>query len=216
MVKVNLKTIGKEKKSADLLSVFVQQTLATASTRQGSQVQILSHPPFILLLTKSIIIKNLMIKKFIVFTIFSLFLVSCSSTNPTNVKKTDSQKITKVDYGRVITSLPVKIKGESNWVGTTAGAMIGGLLGTQICGEKEIIGTKCQDIGVVFGTIGGAALGTVTQAMLGNHDGFQYIIDIDNSNKDSAFVQGDIEAIPDGQKVVIIYGEDVRIFPFEE
>ena len=45
-VKVNLKTIGKEKNSADLLSVFVQQTLATASTRQGSQVQILSHPPF--------------------------------------------------------------------------------------------------------------------------------------------------------------------------
>ena len=52
--------------------------------------------------------------------------------------------------------------------------------------------------------------------MLGNHDGFQYIIDIDNSNKDSAFVQGDIEAIPDGQKVVILYGEDVRILPFEE
>ena len=46
VVKVNLKTIGKEKNSADLLSVFVQQTLATASTRQGSQVQILSHPPF--------------------------------------------------------------------------------------------------------------------------------------------------------------------------
>jgi outer membrane lipoprotein SlyB len=157
-----------------------------------------------------------MIKEFIIFTIFSLFFVSCASTNPTNVKKTDSQKITKVDYGRVITSLPVKIKGESTWVGTTAGAMIGGLLGTKVCGEEEIIGTKCQDIAVVFGTIGGAALGTVTQSMLGNHDGFQYIIDVDNSNIDSAFVQGDVEAIPDGQKVVIIYGEDVRILPFEE
>ena len=157
-----------------------------------------------------------MMKNLIVIIIFSFYFVSCASTDPTNVKKTDSQTITKVDYGRIITSLPVKIKGESNWVGTTAGAMIGGLLGTQICGEKEIIGTKCQDIGVVFGTIGGAALGTVTQEMLGNHDGFQYIINIDNSNKDSAFVQGDIVAIPDGQKVVIIYGEDVRILPFEE
>ena len=48
----------------------------------------------------------------------------------------------------------------------------------QICDEKEIIGTKCQDIGVIFGTIGGAAAGTVTQAILGNHNGFQYIIDI--------------------------------------
>ena len=158
----------------------------------------------------------LMTKKLILFTVLSLFLISCSSTNPVNVKKTDSQKVTKVKYGRVITSLPVKIKGESNWVGTTAGAMIGGLLGTQVCGEDEIVGTKCQDIAVVFGTIGGAALGTVTQAMLGNHNGFQYIIDIDNSNTDSAFVQGDVEAISDGQKVVIIYGEDVRVLPFEE
>jgi outer membrane lipoprotein SlyB len=89
-------------------------------------------------------------------------------------------------------------------------------LGTQLCGDKEIVGTKCQDIGVVFGTIGGAAAGTVTQSILGNHDGFQYIIDIDNSEKDSAFVQGDSEAISDGQKVVIIYGKDIRILPYEE
>ena len=159
---------------------------------------------------------KIVIKKLIIFMIISLFLVSCSSTNPKNVKTSDTQKISKVDYGRIITSLPVKIKGESNWVGTTAGAMIGGLLGAQLCGEEEIVGTKCQDIGVVFGTIGGAAAGTVTQAILGNHDGFQYIIDMDNSDKDFAFVQGDSEAILDGQKVVIIYGKDVRILPYKE
>ena len=148
--------------------------------------------------------------------IVSILLVSCFSTNPKNVKTSDAQKISKVDYGRIISSLPVKIKGESNWVGTTAGAMIGGLLGTQLCGDKEIVGTKCQDIGVVFGTIGGAAAGTVTQAILGNHDGFQYIIDIDNSDTDTAFVQGGLKVIPDGQKVVIIYGKDIRILPFKE
>ena len=57
--------------------------------------------------------------------------------------------------------------------------MIGGLLGTAVCGEEEIIGTKCQDIAVVFGTLGGVAAGTVIQATLGNHNGFQYIITID-------------------------------------
>ena len=157
-----------------------------------------------------------MIKKLIISSIISIFLVSCFSTNPKNVKTSDAQKISKVDYGRIISSLPVKIKGEGNWVGATAGAMIGGLLGTQLCGDKEIVGTKCQDIGVVFGAISGAAAGTVTQAMLGNHDGFQYIIDVDNSDNDSAFVQGDTEAILDGQRVVIIYGEDVRILPHKE
>ena len=94
--------------------------------------------------------------------------------------------------------------------------MIGGLLGTQVCGKEEIVGTKCQDIAVVFSTIGGAAIGTVAQAILGNHDGFQYIVDIDNDEKDSAFVQGDKTPISKGQRVVIIYGNDIRVMPYEE
>ena len=157
-----------------------------------------------------------MIKKLLISIFLLFFLISCFSTNPNNVRISNAQKINNVDYGNIITSMPVKIKGEANWVGATAGAMIGGLLGTQLCGEKEIIGTKCQDIGVVFGVLGGAAAGTVTQTLLGNHNGFQYIIDIDNLEKNSAFVQGDAEAIPDGQRVIIIYGKDIRILPYEE
>ena len=152
-----------------------------------------------------------------IFTVFSiLFLYACTNTSPTNVKTSDAQKVTSIEYGVIKSSSPVKIKGESNWVGATAGAMIGGLLGTQVCGEEEIIGTKCQDIAVVYGTIGGAAIGTVAQAMLGNHDGFQYIVDIDNADKDSAFVQGDKNPLENGQRVVIIYGNDIRVMPYEE
>ena len=152
----------------------------------------------------------------ILFFISILFLYSCSSTSPTNVKTSDAQKVTAVEYGFIKSVSPIKIKGESNWIGATAGGMIGGLLGTQVCGEEEVIGTKCQDIAVVYGTIGGAAIGTVAQAMLGNHDGFQYIVNIDNVEKDSAFVQGDQTPITKGQRVVIIYGSDIRVLPYEE
>ena len=152
----------------------------------------------------------------ILFFLLVFFLYSCSNTSPTNVKKNDSQKVTAIEYGIIKSSSPVKIKGESNWIGATAGGMIGGLLGTQVCGEEEILGTKCQDIAVVYGTIGGAAIGTVAQAMLGNHDGFQYIVDIDDNDKDLAFVQGDETPIINGQRVVIIYGNDVRIMAYEE
>jgi outer membrane lipoprotein SlyB len=157
-----------------------------------------------------------MFKKIFILFCFTIILSSCFSTDPKNVKMSDVGNIGTVDYGVILSSMPVKIKGEGNWIGATAGAMIGGLLGTALCGEQEIVGTKCQDIGVVFGTIGGAAAGTVTQALLGNHDGFQYIIDIDNKEKDSAFVQGDSESIKIGQKVVIIYGENVRISPYQK
>ncbi len=145
-----------------------------------------------------------------------IFLYSCSNTSPTNVKTSDAQKVTAVEYGIIKSASPIKIKGESNWIGATAGGMIGGLLGTQVCGEEELIGTKCQDIAVVYGTIGGAAIGTVAQGILGNHDGFQYIVDIDNDEKDSAFVQGDKTPISRGQRVVIIYGNDIRVLPYEE
>ena len=155
-----------------------------------------------------------MIKFLLIISI--IFIYSCSSISPTNVKTSDAQKITAVEYGIIKSSSPIKIKGESNWIGATAGGMIGGLLGTQVCGEEEIIGTKCQDIAVVYGTIGGAAIGTVAQSILGNHDGFQYIVDIDNVEKDSAFVQGDKTPISKGQRVVIIYGKDIRVLPYEE
>ena len=155
-----------------------------------------------------------MIKYFLLLLMF--FTYPCTNTSPTNVSTSDAQKVTAIEYGVIKSSSPVKIKGESNWIGATAGGMIGGLLGTQVCGEEEIIGTKCQDIAVVYGTIGGAAIGTVAQAMLGNHDGFQYIVNMDDSDKDSAFVQGDKNAMNIGQRVVIIYGNDIRVMPYEE
>ncbi len=89
---------------------------------------------------------------------------------------------------------------------------------------NDLIGTKCQDIAVIFGTLGGVAAGTVIQATLGNHNGFQYIITIDECsesisscqvNQDKAFVQGDKESISKGQRVVIIYGNDIRVIPYE-
>ena len=155
-----------------------------------------------------------MIKYFLL--LLMIFTYACTNTSPTNVSTSDAQKVTAIEYGVIKSSSPVKIKGESNWIGATAGGMIGGLLGTQVCGEEEIIGTKCQDIAVVYGTIGGAAIGTVAQAMLGNHDGFQYIVNMDDSDKDSAFVQGDKNAMNIGQRVVIIYGNDIRVMPYEE
>ena len=59
---------------------------------------------------------------------FLLFLlISCNTTSPNKVKKSDAQRVTNIEYGTIKTSLPVKIQGESVWIGATAGAMIGGL-----------------------------------------------------------------------------------------
>ena len=151
----------------------------------------------------------------IFFLIFvCIFLASCNTTNPTDVKKTDTQKITSIKYGNIVSSLPVKVKGEGSLIGTTTGALIGGLLGTQVCEKELIAGAKCEEIAIVYATIGGAALGYVTEALLGNHDGHQYIINVDDSNDDIAIVQGSETFIKNGERVVIIFGKTIRVLPY--
>ena len=57
---------------------------------------------------------------------------------------------------------------------------------------------------------GSSSSPVILNSIIGNHDGFQYIVDIDSDEKDSAFVQGDKTPISKGQRVVIIYGNDIR------
>ena len=151
----------------------------------------------------------------IFFLIFvSIILASCNTTNPTDVKKTDTQKITSIKYGNIVSSLPVKVKGEGSMTGATTGALIGGLLGTQVCGKELIAGAKCEEIAIVYATIGGAALGYVTEALLGNHEVHQYIINVDDSDDDIAIVQGSETLIKNGERVVIIFGKTIRVLPY--
>ena len=154
--------------------------------------------------------------KLILSLLIFIILCACNTTNPNSVKKSDTQKIKNIQYGNIISSLPVKVKGEGSLIGATTGAMIGGLLGTQVCndGKKLIAGAKCEEIAIVYATIGGAALGYVTEAILGNHQGYQYIINIDDSDNDIAIVQGNEVKINNGERVVIIYGKTIRVTPY--
>ena len=151
-----------------------------------------------------------------IFILFFFILVACNTTNPTSVKRSDAQKIKNIQYGNIISSLPVKVKGEGSLIGASTGAMIGGLLGTQVCddGKKLIAGAKCEEIAIVYATIGGAALGYVTEAIFGNHQGYQYIINIDDSDDDIAIVQGNEIRIENGERVVIIFGNTTRVLPY--
>ena len=139
----------------------------------------------------------------LIFLIFvSIILASCNTTNPTDVKKTDTQKITSIKYGNIVSSLPVKVKGDGSMTGATTGALIGGLLGTQVCGKELIAGAKCEEIAIVYATIGGAA--RLCKEALLEIDGHQYIINVDDSDDDIAIVQGSETLIKNGERVVII------------
>jgi len=154
-------------------------------------------------------LKNLLnmteLSKFI-FLSFFVFISACGGFN-TGVKKSDTQKINTVKYGTLVAAEPVKITGESTGLGALTGGLIGFVVG---CGEG-ILDDDCRDAAAVVGTIGGAIVGYVAGSKLGDHTGFQYVVDVDDTDDDISIVQSGEDQIPIGSRVTIAIGANTRI-----
>jgi len=151
-----------------------------------------------------------MLKKIII--IFSLFLItSCSSTNSNQVERRDANRVLNVDLGVVIDVEPVSIKGESSKIGAVAGGVIGGLVGSTV---GDGVG---RQVAIVAGTVAGGVVGYFIPAKLGEHNGFQYTIVLDETKKPILVIQGvsgekgrDFKV---GDRVTIVYGNQIKVIP---
>jgi outer membrane lipoprotein SlyB len=118
-----------------------------------------------------------MLKKvFFIFLILSLS--SCGtiySTSSDKVEIKDTGRALNTDLGVIIDVVPVKIKGETSNIGAVTGAIIGG-----IASQKVGSGTG-KDIAIVAGTVAGGVIGYFLPVKIGEHNGFQYTISLDNS-----------------------------------
>jgi len=145
-----------------------------------------------------------LIKKLLILS--SIIFVSCNNMVE-GVNKSDTQKINTVKYGTLVAAEPVKIKGEDDGLGAITGGLLGAVIG---CGEG-IFDDECRDTVAVVGAIGGAILGNAVASRLGDHDGFQYVVDIDNSDEDISIIQSGEDQIPIGSKVTVSIGINTRI-----
>ena len=145
-----------------------------------------------------------LIKKLLILS--SIIFVSCNNMVE-GVNKSDTQKINTVKYGTLVAAEPVKIKGEDDGLGAITGGLLGAVIG---CGEG-IFDDECRDTVAVVGAIGGAILGNAVASRLGDHDGFQYVVDIDNSDEDISIIQSGEKQIPIGSKVTVSIGSNTRI-----
>ena len=145
-----------------------------------------------------------LIKKFIILS--SIIFISCNNMID-GVNKSDTQKINTVKYGTLVAAEPVKIKGEDDGLGAITGGLLGAVIG---CGEG-IFDDECRDTVAVVGAIGGAIIGNAVASRLGDHNGFQYVVDINDSDEDLSIVQSGDEQIPIGSKVTISIGTNTRI-----
>ena len=138
--------------------------------------------------------------------LLSVFFISCNNMVD-GVNKSDTQRINTVKYGTLVAAEPVKIKGEDDGLGAVTGGLLGAVIG---CGEG-IFDDKCRDTVAVVGAIGGAILGNAVASRLGDHNGFQYVIDVDNSEDDISIVQSGDEQIPIGSRVTVSIGANTRV-----
>ena len=145
-----------------------------------------------------------LIKKFLVLS--SILFISCNNMID-GVNKSDTQKINTVKYGTLVAAEPVKLKGEDDGLGAITGGLLGAVIG---CGEG-IFDDECRDTVAVVGAIGGAIIGNAVASRLGDHNGFQYVVDIEDSDEDISIVQSGDEQIPIGSKVTISIGTNTRI-----
>ena len=145
-----------------------------------------------------------LIRKLIVLS--SILFISCNNMID-GVNKSDTQKINTVKYGTLVAAEPVKIKGDDDGLGAITGGLLGAVIG---CGEG-IFDDECRDTVAVVGAIGGAIIGNAVASRLGDHNGFQYVVDIDDSSEDISIVQSGDEQIPIGSKVTISIGTNTRI-----
>ena len=141
-----------------------------------------------------------------IIILLSVFFLSCNNMVD-GVNKSDTQRINSVKYGTLVAAEPVKIKGEDDGLGAITGGLLGAVIG---CGEG-IFDEECRDTVAVVGAIGGAILGNAVASRLGDHNGFQYVIDIDDSVDDLSIVQSGDEQIPIGSKVTVSIGANTRV-----
>ncbi len=151
-----------------------------------------------------------MINRYLGLFFILIFLNSCS-TNPTTVSGEDAQKILATQFGTVVDVQAVTIRGKKNQSAAAAGAIIGGLAGNLVEDGKY------REILIATGAILGGVVGYYAPVAIGEHNGFQYVISIDEKKRPVTLIQGGMskedKGFEIGQRVTIVYSDKIRILP---
>ncbi|MSP03548.1 MAG: hypothetical protein EXR07_21290 [Acetobacteraceae bacterium] len=146
------------------------------------------------------------------FTALPVLLMPCApltgcapSYSPDTYGSNAVQQANKVDPGVIVGVRPVKISAQGA-VGGVTGATAGGVTGAQ----------AGAGVGGALGAIGGSLIGGIAgmtaERAVADVDGFEYIVRKANGDLLSV-TQKDKKALPVGQKVLVIAGNQARIVP---
>ena len=152
-------------------------------------------------------------RKIIVLKLVAVFiLVASCATDPTKVSGDDAQRLLATQFGTVIDVQAVTIRGKKSEAAAVIGAVIGGIAGS-VADDGQY-----REVLIATGAVVGGVVGYYLPVKLGEHNGFQYVISIDDKKKPLTLIQGAIdkedEGFSVGQRVTIVFGEKtIRMLP---
>ena len=155
-----------------------------------------------------------MFRKIIILKLVAVFILvtSCATTDPTKVSGDDAQRLLATQFGTVIDVRPVTIRGKKSETAAAIGAVIGGIAGSVADDGRY------REVLIATGAVVGGVAGYYLPVKLGEHNGFQYVISIDDKKKPLTLIQGATDkkdkGFKVGQRVTIVFGEKtIRMLP---
>lgn len=110
-----------------------------------------------------------------------------------------------IQKGTVVGTRIVQVEGTST-VGTVSGAVAGGALGSQV-GDNDAVSIAAG----VAGAVVGGVLGAAAERKLTEGEALEVIVQYEDQEDAVAIIQDGKERFQPGQKVLVLYGDRVRV-----
>jgi outer membrane lipoprotein SlyB len=127
-----------------------------------------------------------------------LLFAGCATSNPDVVQRYETQRLSQVQEGTVLSVRNVVIDGVQSGLGGATGAMIGG-----IAGSTRSSGAESAVISLVAAVLGGM-MGNAMERGATREDGVELLVQLRNGERRSIVQSRGNEALAAGEAVVLV------------
>lgn len=144
--------------------------------------------------------------RYVPMVLAALALGACSSApSASSYSRNQALQASQVQKGKIVSSREVEVEGTKSGVGSTAGAVGGGVAGSFIGG-----GWRSNLLGAVGGAVIGGLGGGAAEEALTKSTGTEFVVQLDNGQTISVVEANDENLVP-GDRVMVLQGGRTRV-----
>lgn len=125
-------------------------------------------------------------------------LSACASSNPDVIQRRDTQRMSIIQDGTVLSARAVTVEGSQSGVGSLAGGVAGGVAGSTIGGHRESI------VGTVLGAVIGGIVGNAAERAGTRENAVEILVQLRNGERRAIVQAAASESWQPGDPVVLV------------